>query len=529
MNGIELWHRYKRHLCRAENIGLRLDISRMKFDDAFLTDQAGAIAQALDAMAALERGCIANMDEGRMVGHYWLRAPHLAPEPGIGHEIRAAIAAIDDFVRKVHAAEIVPERGDAFYVLLVIGIGGSVLGPQFAADALGTADDPMIVRFIDNTDPDGFQRVLAEIEDALPQTLTVVISKSGGTAETRNAMLEVASAYGKAGLAFAKHAVAVTVEGSALHQTAKEQGWLGVFPMWDWVGGRTSELSPAGLFPAALQGIDIHAMIDGARECDEVTRNQDVSSNPAALLAMMWLYGVKVRGRRQMVVLPYRDRLGLLGRYLQQLVMESLGKQCNRDGHVVHEGLTVFGNKGSTDQHAYVQQLRDGADDFFVTFVEVLRDDAVDQVGVDEDATSGDYLSSFMLGMRTALYENGRESVTVSLANLSARSLGALLALFERTVGLYAELINVNAYDQPGVEAGKKAAGEALALQRHILDLLRSTRGTGFTAEKVAEAIGDPESVETVFHILERSAANARHGVIRAPRDDVFSARYSVR
>src|SRR5205823_12945084 len=191
------------------------------------------------------------------------------------------------------------------------------------------------------------------------RTLTVVISKSGGTKETRNGMLEAARAYEQRKLPFGKHAVAVTGEGSELDKLAAQQGWIRRFPMWDWVGGRTSETSAVGLLPAALQGIDIDGFLAGARACDEITRQADMLKNPAALLALMLFYAGNGKGSRDMVVLPYKDRLELFSRYLQQLVMESLGKEKDLAGIVVNQGLAVYGNKGSTDQHAYVQQLRD--------------------------------------------------------------------------------------------------------------------------------------------------------------------------
>src|SRR5262249_45011403 len=145
--------------------------------------------------------------------------------------------------------------------------------------------DKARVFFFDNTDPDGIDRTLAALggRPALAETLCVVISKSGGTKETRNGMLEAAAAYKREGLAFARHAVAVTGEGSELDKTAKGEGWLATFPMWDWVGGRTSELSAVGLLPAALQGFDIDAMLAGARAMDEATRVADARKNPAML------------------------------------------------------------------------------------------------------------------------------------------------------------------------------------------------------------------------------------------------------
>src|SRR5439155_5487771 len=153
---------------------------------------------------------------------------------------------------------------------------------------------------------------------------------------------------------------AVTSANSELDKHAVGEGWLERFPMWDWVGGRTSELSAVGLLPAALQGLDVDGMLAGALACDNLTRIRDVSKNPAAQLALMFFHIGNGKGTKHMVVLPYKDRLELFSKYLQQLVMESLGKQLDLGGNVVNQGIMVLGNKGSTDQHSYIQQLRDG-------------------------------------------------------------------------------------------------------------------------------------------------------------------------
>ena len=163
MNSLELWERYKRHLCVCDSIGLTLDVSRMKFPDDYFARMAGPMAKAFDAMAALEKGAIANPDENRMVGHYWLRAPELAPAPAITRAIRETLARIHQFSADVHSGKVKPEKAARFKNLLVIGIGGSALGPQFVGDALSTAEDPMRPFFFDNTDPDGIDRELRRI------------------------------------------------------------------------------------------------------------------------------------------------------------------------------------------------------------------------------------------------------------------------------------------------------------------------------------------------------------------------------
>ena len=488
----DLWKRYKDTLCVVPSIDLSLDVSRMGFSEASLP----SMDQAFDAMDALEKGATANPDERRMVGHYWLRDSKRAPTPEI-------TKAIDDAVRLVKAFASDVSRNGRFRNLLSVGIGGSSLGPMFVADALGDpGKDRMTPYFIDNTDPDGIARILRTLSGRLKETLVIVTSKSGSTPEPRNAMLAVAAAYQAEGLEFAKHAVAVTGAGSALDKEA--QGWLARFPMWDWVGGRTSEFSAVGLLPAALQGIDIDQMLAGARDCDAVTRTRDVKQNPAALLARMWHHATDGKGRRDMVVLPYKDRLLLFSRYLQQLVMESLGKRLDLEGKRVDQGITVYGNKGSTDQHAYVQQLRDGVSNFFVTFIRVLEaGGAPDEV--EPGVTAGDYLHGFLLGTRQALFENDRPSMTITIRRVDARSVGVLIALYERAVGFYASLVGINAYHQPGVEAGKKAAAAILALQGKVAAALDASPRT---AEQIASAAGaDPEAV---YLLLEHLAANGR-------------------
>jgi glucose-6-phosphate isomerase len=330
------------------------------------------------------------------------------------------------------------------------------------------------------------------------------------------------------GLDYTRQFVAVTGAGSKLDQTAQNEGWLARFAMWDWVGGRTSELSAVGLLPAALQGIDIQAMLDGAAAMDAVTRNPVTRENPAALLALMWHFATNGRGAKDMVVLPYKDRLLLFSRYLQQLVMESLGKELDLQGNVVNQGIAVYGNKGSTDQHAYVQQLREGVNNFFVTFIEVLKDrDTKNPIEVEPGITTGDYLQGFYLGSRDALTEKDRHSITLTVADVSPRTLGMLIALYERTVGLYASLVDINAYHQPGVEAGKKAATGVIALKAKIVEGLR-TSGKPVTAEDLATAIGAAEQTELVFKILEHLAANKSTGVKKRPKALWYESTYKI-
>ncbi len=521
------WQRYIRYLYDCPEIGLMLDISGMDFPDDFFAQMEPAMQRAFDSMAELERGAVANPDENRMVGHYWLRNPQLAPDAWIGGEIEFAVRAVKEFAASVHSGEIAPPTRRAFTRLLVIGIGGSALGPQFVADALGMPSDRMKPYFLDNTDPDGMDRVFAELGPALAETLIVVISKSGGTKETRNGMLEAQAAYSAIGLDFTKHAVAITGAGSELDRIAVADAWIARFPMWDWVGGRSSVTSAVGLLPAALQGLDIDGFLAGARACDELTRNSVTTANPAALLSLMWHHATNGRGEKDMVVLPYKDRLLLFSRYLQQLVMESIGKEKDLAGNLVNQGIAVYGNKGSTDQHAYVQQLREGVNNFFVTFVEVLEERKGRSMEVEPGVTSGDFLAGFLHGTRQALAGNGRQSMTITIDRLDAGSVGVLVALYERAVGFYAYLVGINAYHQPGVEAGKKAAGAVLELQGKVMVQLKADSVKSYSADELAEAVGQKDQADTIFRILLHLAANTGRGVVMERSARIWESRFS--
>ncbi|MEP7274229.1 MAG: glucose-6-phosphate isomerase [Acidobacteriota bacterium] len=516
------WERFNRYHCCIPELDLTLNVSRMGFPDDFVASMVAPLELAFKAMDDLERGAIANPDEQRMVGHYWLRNPNLAPYSELTYEIQRVYQQVKSFAADVHAGRIKPPNGSLFRKVLSIGIGGSALGPMFVADALGeVGKDLTEVSFIDNTDPDGIGRTLSQLAGSLGETLCIVTSKSGGTPETRNGMLVVAEAYRQAGLDFPAHAVAITMPDSRLDKLANAQGWLSRFAIFDWIGGRTSELSAVGLLPAALQGLDIDAMLEGAALCDEATRKHDGLTNPAALLALAWFHATGGRGLKDMVVLPYKDRLLLISRYLQQLVMESLGKRLDVAGNRVDQGISVYGNKGSTDQHAYVQQLRDGINNFFATFVRVLETGGSD-FEVEPGVGCGDYLHGLLLGTRAALWENERQSLTITVARVDARSIGALIALFERAVGLYASLVGINAYHQPGVEAGKKAAADVLALQIKAQAALSPTPST---AEVIARMINEADQIEAVYLILEHLAANNRARILS--NDSPLSATFA--
>lgn len=473
-------------------------------------------------MDALENGAIANQDEKRQVGHYWLRQPSLAPETSIAQKIESDIDAIEGFAKAVLSGEIKTPSGDQFTDVLWIGIGGSGLGPLLMIRSLQASGVGLNFHFIDNVDSHGISQTLTNIEDKLNTTLFVTVSKSGTTPEPLIATEQARTRLENTGASWPDQAVAITMHQSVLDIQASTEGWLRRFDMSDWVGGRTSITSVVGLLPGALIGVDIREFLSGASQMDERTRIHDLRQNPAALLSAAWFLSSNVQGSKDMVVLPYNDRLEVFSRYLQQLVMESLGKRTDRDGNVVNQGLSVYGNKGSTDQHAYVQQLRDGLDNFFVTFIEVLQDSV--EIHPINNKRPGDYLSGFLQGTRSALTEGGRQSINITLGDFNERTLGALIALFERSVGLYGEIININSYHQPGVEAGKLAAAEILKLQKSIENLLSDT--VPRSVEEICKIIGTDRS-ESVYLIIRHLIFNDKSYLIQGSLGNPASVRVS--
>lgn len=509
MSSSPLWQKYQDWLYYHSELEFFMDVSRMNIDEALLEDLEPGFKNAFKDMQALEKGALANIDEGRRVGHFWLRAPEIAPDSLIRTSIQQDLENIGIFAKGLIEGSIKPPQADRFTDILSIGIGGSALGPQFITNALAPENARFDIHFIDNTDPQGIDRILNQIRDRLNSTLILEITKSGGTPEPRNGLAEVRHAFNCRGLSLPLQAVSISAPDSRMDQLAKSEGWLARFPLYEWIGGRTSVMSPVGLLPALLLGIDINLLLQGARLMDAATRVHNVRTNPAALLALSWYASGKGRGCKDMVVLPYKDSLLLFSRYLQQLVMESLGKERDLDGNIVHQGLAVYGNKGSTDQHAYVQQLREGIPNFFATFIEVLEDRTGPSIEVEPGITTGDYLSGFLHGTRRALYENQRESITLTIKRVNEQTVGALIALYERAVGLYASLINVNAFHQPGVEAGKAAAESLLQLQRRIISALESLH-VPLSLEALAELTGDQDQIENLYMILRHLEANDR-------------------
>ncbi len=530
------WSRYRALSLHLPSLGVAIDLSKTSLpDDALIRDPlvARGFPEAFAAMKARERGARASPDRNRMVGHYWLRTPELAPDPALRAVIPATFSQVKTFARDVAAGQIAPPKGPRFRNLLVIATGGPAFGVQLLADAIRTPSDRLRPFFFDSTDPDGMVRELSRIDASggLAKTLTAVISDLGATEETPSGMFVAEDAYRRTGLDFGRHAVAITSGRTELDAIAAREHWLARFPVWDWVGDRTCVTSAAGLLPAALLGIDVAELLAGAAAMDEATRGAEAARNPAALLALGWYRAGDGAGRKDIAVIPYKDRLRLFPAYLQHLVMESLGRRTEIPARDTGQGIVVWGSRGSPARHALFRQLLEGLADFLVMFVDVVKDreDGLPSVLTEPDVTPGDSHLAFLLAARRALSEKGRPSITVTIPDVSPRSVGMLIAVFERTVGLYALLVGVDAYDQTGVLAGKRAAASVLDLQRKALAELRASPRRFRTAEEIAAAIGAEAETETVFKLLSHLAANPEHGVVRRDGKTPFDAEFRAR
>ena len=484
--------------------GFSIDFSRMNITWDELEKLQDKFQRAVREMAALEGGAIKNPDENRQVTHFTDRINYRASD---------LFKSVEEFASDIRSGKLTGGTGKTFDAVVVNGIGGSALGPQLLQFALNgpywneksreERKNALKVYFLDNTDPAGLRDVLDQID--MERTLQLCVSKSGGTQETLNNLTALENAYMAAGLNYSDYACAITMPGSKLDKHSREMNCLKIFPMAESIGGRTSETSIVGHVPAALAGIDFAQFLEGACRMDIWTRSEDYRNNPAMMLAAMWYIAGQGKGDRNMVIVPYSDRLVLLSRYLQQLVMESLGKELDLDGKTVHQGLNVFGNKGGTDAHAFIQQLNDGRDDFFATFIEVLRD--ADTIPLDGGLAMGDYLHGFMYGLAAALEGKKRPVITMEITAVSPDNLGALIALYERAVAIYAEFININAFHQPGVQAYKLAAKGMLEIREKLFAGLAERPVSG-TAAELAEKTGLAGQTAAVAGWLNRAAAN---------------------
>jgi glucose-6-phosphate isomerase len=362
--------------------------------------------------------------------------------------------------------------------LVVLGIGGSALGNIALQAALNPATYNLMPRerrggprlfVLDNVDPHlvgQTLRFVAEADPGFARTVVNVISKSGETAETAAQFIIARSMLREAvGAGYAEHIVAITDENAGTMRAICDAEGYATLPVPEGVGGRFSVLSPVGLFSAAMCGIDVDALLDGAADMDARCSAADAMKNPAAILAWLLVEFAK-RGKPNHVLMPYCNALYLLADWFRQLWAESLGKRHDLDGAEVCAGATPIKALGTTDQHSQVQLYREGPNDKVIGFLEVESFDHDVTIPADLDVENLRYLQGQSLAMllnaekratEYALLESKRPNFTIRFPRLDAHAVGQFIQLWQVTTAYAGLLLNIDAYDQPAVETGKKA------------------------------------------------------------------------
>lgn len=359
----------------------------------------------------------------------------------------------------IETAKNIRDNYDSFVVL---GIGGSALGPIAVYQALGMDSIGIDFKVLDNVDPETLKRAFEGLD--IEKTMFNVVTKSGKTSETMAQLMVATDLIESRGLKLSDHIIATTdKENGNLALIAKKEG-LKTFIIPSDVGGRFSELSPVGLLPAAVCGFDINKMLEGASYMDEVCSKQD--KNPASMFALLHVLGMK-KGMNISVMLPYADSLKYVSDWYAQLWAESLGKRKDIEGNEVFVGQTPVKALGATDQHSQVQLYVEGPFDKITTFLKVkkFREELqipsafeyVDDISFLAGKTFGELINAECTATQYALTVADRPNIEICLSQVDEFSVGALLYFFEMAVSFAGEMLGINTFDQPGVEQGKLA------------------------------------------------------------------------
>ena len=455
--------------------GLTLDLSKQPWSAA---GQAAALALAVATdvegrRARLFAGDMVNATEQRPALHMALRAPDGADYRAVGQpissEVEATRAQMRGFADGVLSGAIVGATGKRFRSLVHIGIGGSDLGPKLVWEALKPLQPPIELRFAANVDGAEIAAALAGLDPA--ETLVIAVSKTFTTEETlanaRAARAWLAAALGETGANQHLAAVSANVEGAAAFGVAEDR----VFAFWDWVGGRYSLWSAVGLSCAIGLGWDAFAeLLAGGATMDAHFRSAPLAQNAPAMLALAHVFNRNGLGRPLRAVVPYARRLALLPAFLQQLEMESNGKRVSDAGDPLTRGTaaSVFGDAGTTGQHAFFQMLHQGTEVVPVDIVAV----AAGEEGPPEHqamllANAIAQAEALMVGRANAdepwrNFPGDRPTSFILLDRLTPRALGALIALYEHKVFVEGVLWGIDSFDQWGVELGKTLAEAVL-------------------------------------------------------------------
>jgi len=445
-------------LCQSwkESMKLRFDFNNMMAE--FIGEEEGITKSQIEALMPKLQAAAKAMAEKRLKGEMaWRELPYNQ----------------DEVVKDI--LSIAAEIKEKFEAFVVLGIGGSALGPiaiQQALNHLHYNELPKEKRggyprfyVVDNVDPERMSALFDVID--VEKTVFNVITKSGSTSETMAQFLIIREMLKeKLGEGYRDHIIATTDrEKGNLIKIAKEEGFK-TFYIPEGVGGRFSELCPVGLLPAAACGIDIEAMLAGAAYMDELCKEEDVFKN-AAYMAATLQYIAMQAGKNVSVMMPYADSLKYIADWYAQLWAESLGKKYDLQGNEVFAGQTPVKALGVTDQHSQVQLYTEGPFDKVITFIGVDRYrsevpiprgyESIPAVSFLGGHSMNELIHAEQMATEYALLKARKLNCTIVLPEVNAFTIGQLLYFFEVQTAFVGELLNINAFDQPGVEEGKNA------------------------------------------------------------------------
>ena len=455
----------------AHGAGLVMDFTRQRVDGPVL-DLLARLAddvQLRDRIESMYRGDVINVTEQRQVLHTALRRPGAL----YAEAVLAERAHMLDFAEGVRSGGVRGSQGDAFNLVVNIGIGGSDLGPAMAVEALKpyTVGAPRVA-FVSNIDGCRLHDLLATADPA--RTLFMVCSKTFTTLETRTnantARAWLAEQLGETSVP--DHFAAVSVNAAAMDEFGVHPDYR--FALWDWVGGRYSLWSSIGVSLAiSIGAAHFEAFLAGGAEMDEHFRSAPWQQNLPALMGLLGVWNINQLGLPTLAVLPYVDRLSRFPAYLQQLDMESNGKSVRVDGSPVFcaTAPVIWGEPGNNAQHSFFQQLHQGSPraalDFLLPATSSCDDEAAHDLAIANCLAQAE---AFAFGQAAPLpqkvHEGNRPSTLLLFQQLGPATLGRLVALYEHKVFTQSVVWGVNAFDQWGVELGKKLAEQIAPLVR---------------------------------------------------------------
>lgn len=479
MKTLRLSELFKQDPLRASTFSLEVDEIYLDYSKNLLTKEIMAtlleLAQVCDvplAIKALLSGEHVNMTEGRSALHSALRQDPsqtlYVNEQNVLPLIKTEKEKMYRLVEQLHQGTYKGATGEKITDVVNLGIGGSDLGPVMAVEALKNYQQTDLrLHFVSNVDPDAIEPLLNKLNPAT--TLFIVSSKSFGTPET---LLNATVAKEWLERHLKNKGIAAHFIGVSANKTKAQA--FGIAPenilnFWDWVGGRYSIWSPIGLPLAISIGIEhFEEFLLGARKMDEHFANSPLSENMPVILALIGIWYINFWQAQTLAVLPYSALLTRFADYLQQLDMESNGKRVNCQGHTVDylTGPIVWGQAGTNGQHAFYQLLHQGTHFIPIDFIVAAQTHST-LVSQHKDLVANCLAQSAALMQGTENSETkfshehmpgNKPSNTLLLSKISPRALGQLLALYEHKVFVQGVIWQINSFDQPGVELGKKLA-----------------------------------------------------------------------